>query len=208
MYKCKFCARRAVKSKEDTRRLFIEFHDSPLGGHGGIVRTLKAMCSRFYWHGMSVDIEQWILECDKCQKVGKPLTSVQPLQCIKVSAVWELVGIDLTGQLPKTKAGHEYIMTVTDYFSKWVEAYPLRNKSAAEVGRHLCSMIYRHGCPKRILSDRGREFVNDLNTTLCNLLGIERSVTAAYHPQTNGLDEKTNDNIKRHKNKHSSSSIV
>ncbi|KAG5267640.1 hypothetical protein AALO_G00223980 [Alosa alosa] len=93
--------RRAVKSKEDTRRLFIEFHNSPLGGHGGIVRTLKAMCSRFYWHGMSVDIEQWILECDKCQKVGKPLTSVQPLQCIKVSAVWELTNDNIKRALKK-----------------------------------------------------------------------------------------------------------
>ncbi|KAL2080753.1 hypothetical protein ACEWY4_024546 [Coilia grayii] len=36
-----------------------------------------------------------------------------------------------------------------------------------------------------------------LNNNLCALMGIERSVTAAYHPQTNGLDEKTNDNIKR-----------
>uniref|UniRef100_A0AAV2KXG2 Integrase catalytic domain-containing protein n=1 Tax=Knipowitschia caucasica TaxID=637954 RepID=A0AAV2KXG2_KNICA len=47
----------------------------------------------------------------------------------------------------------------------------------------------RHGCPKRILSDQGRDFVNELNDSLC--------FSAAYHPQTNGLDEKTNHNIKR-----------
>uniref|UniRef100_A0AAZ1XXP0 Integrase catalytic domain-containing protein n=1 Tax=Oreochromis aureus TaxID=47969 RepID=A0AAZ1XXP0_OREAU len=138
-----------------------------------------------------------ILECDQCQKVGKPLTAVQPLQCIQVSEVRELIGIDLTGPLPKTSSGFQYILTATDYFSKWVEAFPLKTKSASEVAQHLCSIIYRHGCPKRILSDQGREFVNELNSDLCKLLQIERSVTAAYHPQTNGLDEKTNDNIKR-----------
>ncbi|XP_049333179.1 gypsy retrotransposon integrase-like protein 1 [Astyanax mexicanus] len=189
--------RRVIKTKEEAMLLFQEFHSSPMGGHSGILKTRTAMCSRFYWHGMSIDIDNWVLECDKCQKIGKPLTAAQPLQCIKVSAVWELIGIDLTGPLPKTSDGFQYILTVTDYFSKWVEAFPLKTKSAAEVGRNLCSIIYRHGCPKRILSDQGREFVNDLNHRLCELLHIQRSVTAAYHPQTNGLDEKTNDNIKR-----------
>uniref|UniRef100_A0A8C4ZJ16 Integrase catalytic domain-containing protein n=1 Tax=Gadus morhua TaxID=8049 RepID=A0A8C4ZJ16_GADMO len=176
--------RRAIKSKEDARKLFTEFHSSPIGGHTGILKTRTAMSSRFYWLGMS--------------KVGKPSTAAQPLQCIQVSAVWDLVGIDLIGPLPKTVDGFQYILTATDYFSKWVEAFPLKTKTAAEVGRHICSIIYRHGCPKRILSDQGKEFVNEvcLNTSLCNMLAIERSVTAAYHPQTNGLDVKTSHNIK------------
>lgn len=79
-----------------------------------------------------------------------------------MSAVWELVGIDLTGPLPKTKDGFQYILTATDYFSKWVEAFPLRTKTASEVARSICAIIYRHGCPKRILSDQGREFVNEV----------------------------------------------
>uniref|UniRef100_A0AAV2JEH2 Integrase catalytic domain-containing protein n=2 Tax=Knipowitschia caucasica TaxID=637954 RepID=A0AAV2JEH2_KNICA len=104
----------------------------------------------FYWRGMTVMIDNWIAECDQCQREGKTLGTVAPLQTIKVSAVWELLGIDLTGPFPKTTDG------------------------------------YQHGCPKRILSDQGRDFVNELNDSLCSLLGIERSVTAAYHPQTNG----------------------
>lgn len=189
--------RRAIKSKEEAWRLFEEFHSTPIGGHTGIIKTRHAMCSRFYWHGMTVHIDIWVSECDKCQRERKPLAAVLPLQNIKASAVWELLGIDLTGPFPKTPDGYQYIFTATDYFSKWVEAFPLKTKSAAEVGQRMCSIIYRHGCPKRILSDQGREFVNELNNTLCDLLGIERSVTAAYHPQTNGLDKKTNHNIKR-----------
>lgn len=192
-----FGNRRVIKTKEEAMGLFQEFHSSPIGGHTGVLKTRTAMCSRFYWYGMSVDIVNWVLACDQCQKMGKPLAAVQPLQCIKVSHVWELIGIDLTGPLPKTSSGFQYIMTATDYFSKWVEAFPLKSKSAAEVAHQLCSIIYRHGCPKRILSDQGREFVNELNSRLCSLMKIDRSVTAAYHPQTNGLDEKTNDNIKR-----------
>uniref|UniRef100_A0A3P9CHI7 Integrase catalytic domain-containing protein n=1 Tax=Maylandia zebra TaxID=106582 RepID=A0A3P9CHI7_9CICH len=165
--------RRVVKTMDDARKIFHEFHSSPIGGHTGTHKTLNAVCSRFYWFGMTVDIKTWV--CINC------------LYCL-----WELIGIDLTGPLPKTSSGFQYILTATDYFSKWVEAFPLKTKSASEVAQHLCSIIYRHGCPKRILSDQGREFVNEVS-----LLQIERSVTAAYHPQTNGLDEKTNDNIKR-----------
>ncbi|XP_040270163.1 uncharacterized protein LOC120985982 [Bufo bufo] len=121
----------------------------------------------------------------------------KPLQCFKVSNVWELVGIDMMGPMPKTVDGFEYILTATDYYSKWVEAFPMKTKTAAEVGRHLCCMIYRHGCPKRILSNQGREFVNQLNDQMCSLLDIKKSVTAAYHPQTHGVDKRTIDNIKR-----------
>ena len=50
-----------------------------------------------------------------------------------MSAVWELIGIDLTGPLLKTVDGFQYILTATDYFSKWVEAFPLKRKTSAEV---------------------------------------------------------------------------
>lgn len=88
----------------------------------GIIRTRSAVCSRYYWNRMTLDIDNWVLERDKCQKVGKPLKVMQPLQFIKVSNVWELVGIDLMGPLPTTVDGYRYILTATDYSSKRVEA--------------------------------------------------------------------------------------
>uniref|UniRef100_A0A3Q3LEK6 Integrase catalytic domain-containing protein n=1 Tax=Mastacembelus armatus TaxID=205130 RepID=A0A3Q3LEK6_9TELE len=124
-----FGSRSAVKSKENARKLFKEFHSSPTGGHSGILKTRTAMCSKFYWLGINVE---------------------------------NVIGIDVMGPLPKTVEGFQYILTATDYFSKWVEAFPLKTKSATEVGRHICSIIYRHGCPKRIITDQGREFVNEV----------------------------------------------
>lgn len=52
-----FGKRRAIQSKEETRRLFEEFHSI---GHRGIGKTTSDLCSRFYWYGMSVDIEKWV----------------------------------------------------------------------------------------------------------------------------------------------------
>ncbi|XP_023701118.2 uncharacterized protein [Paramormyrops kingsleyae] len=189
--------RRVIKTKEEAMNLFKEFHASPIGGHAGVIKTRTAMCSRFYWYGMTTDVAKWVSECDQCQRVGPPLTAVKSMDCIKVSAVWELIGIDLSGPLPKTSTGFQYILMATDYFSKWVEAFPQKTKSAVEVAKNLCALIYRLGCPQRILSDQGQEFVNQINDKLCKLLSIERSIIAAYHPQTNVLDETTNDDLKR-----------
>ena len=64
------------------------------------------------------------------------------------------------GPLPETPRGHKYIVTVTDYFSKWPEASPLRDKTAVGVADFLFSLCCRHGWPTSIISDQGREFVN------------------------------------------------
>ena len=55
---------------------------------------------------------------------------------------------------------------------------------------------FRWGAPSRLLSDQGREFVAKVNEKVCEQFGIKRSVTSAYHPQTNGLDERTNQTLK------------
>lgn len=190
-------SRRVIRSQQEARSLFSQLHSSPLGRHAGIVKTRTALNSRFFWHGMSVEINRWVSECEKCQSTCKSLATTQPSQGIKASAVWELVGIGLTGPLPKTEDGFKYILTAMDYFSKWVEGFPLKTKTASEVAQRICSIIYRHGCPKRILSGQGTEFVNELNISICALLGLEKSVIVAYHPQTNRLVGKTSHNIKR-----------
>lgn len=51
-----FGNRKVIKTKEEAMGLFQEFHSSPIGGHTGVLKTRTAMCSRFYWYGMSVDI--------------------------------------------------------------------------------------------------------------------------------------------------------
>uniref|UniRef100_A0A3Q2ZCY6 Integrase catalytic domain-containing protein n=1 Tax=Kryptolebias marmoratus TaxID=37003 RepID=A0A3Q2ZCY6_KRYMA len=132
--------RRAIRTKEEAWNLFKELHTSPIGGHTGIVKTRNAMY-----------IEKWSV----IKLKNNNSNIFKTLDC-----VWELVGIDLTGPLPLTSSGYQYILTATDYFSKWVEAFPLKNKSAEEVCKNLCDIIYRHGCPDRILTDQGREFVN------------------------------------------------
>lgn len=104
--------------------------------------------------------------------------------------------MDVIGPLPSTIRGHMYILTVTDLFSKWVEAVPLKTMSAEEVIQCLVNIFLSCGCPKQILSDQGRNFVKQINMELSKLFTVTKPVTAVYHPQTNCLDEMTNILIK------------
>ena len=107
-----------------------------------------------------------------------------------------MVGMDLVGPLKETEDGYKYVLTLTDYFTKFVDLFPLKSKSAEEVCRAVQSFIYRWGPPEKILSDRGKEFVNKMNEALAHQYDIQRLVTSAYHPQCNGLDERTNQTLK------------
>ena len=76
--------------------------------------------------------------------------------------VWYMVGMDLIGPLKKTKDGDQYILTMTDYFSKYVETVALPDKQASTVARGIFQIYCRQGAPVRIVSDQGREFINEV----------------------------------------------
>ena len=92
--------------------------------------------------------------------------------------------------------GNRYCITLTDYFSKWAEAAPILTKEAHHIASFLYKMILRHGCPQQIVSDQGREFCNKLVDALEDLTGFKHKITSAYHPQSNGLDERFNQTLK------------
>lgn len=79
-----------------------------------------------------------------------------------MSQPFELIGMDLIGKVVKTEDNNQYIAVMVDYFTKWPEAYPLTSKSAADVAQCIIKFFYRFGAPKRILTDQGKEFVNEV----------------------------------------------
>ena len=86
---------------------------------------------------------------------------------------------------------------MTDCFSKWTEAKALKSKSAAEVVNFIFDTVSTFGCMDTIITDQDREFVNEMNDRLCELLKIRHKLTSPYHPQANGLDERFNQTFKR-----------
>eukprot|EP00731_Ephydatia_muelleri_P012792 Em0007g102a len=86
--------------------------------------------------------------------------------------------------------GNQYILVVTDLFSKWVEAFPLAKTDSTTLAAVLTDEIV---CvPEAIHSDQGPNFVSGVIQSLCDRLGIKRTQTTAYHPQGNGQVERFN----------------
>jgi hypothetical protein len=180
-----------VKPSE-VKTILYNFHADPLAGHFGFHETYRAIGERYFWPQMGDDIKQYIQSCDACQR-RKPAMKTEPLHPIKVGQPFDRVGMDLVGPLPLTEKGNQYIVVVTEYLTKWVEAQALPDAKAASVVPFFYEdVICRHGCPKELLTDQGTHFVNEMLDSLCKRLGVQHKLSTAYHPQTNGLVERFN----------------
>src|SRR6266498_3789556 len=148
-------------------------HDHMLSAHFGIKET-------------------YVKSCDKCQRREKP-RGKHELHPIEVKEPFYMIGIDFVGPLPITEKGNKYIIVAFDYFTKWPEAKAVKEATAKEVSTFILEeIICRHGCPKRILSDRGSHFNNEMIRELTEKFKVKHGFSSPYHPKTNGLVERFN----------------
>ena len=97
------------------------------------------------------------------------------------------------GRHATSEHGNRYIVVVTDLFSKWVEAFAIRDTTSTTLVTVLVDeVISRYGVPACIHSDQGTNLCSEVIQTICKLLGMGRSRTSAYHPQGNGQVERFN----------------
>ncbi|XP_061567725.1 uncharacterized protein zgc:153292 [Cololabis saira] len=106
---------------------------------------------------------------------------------IQVKEPWQWLGLDVRGPLPQTLNGHKYILTVTDYFSKWVEAVPMQSCLPQHVAKNIGDVIGHFGYPVRILSRLPHDIVHKINRELEDLLKVSVSLVV-YHQQTGAAD--------------------
>lgn len=110
---------------------------------------------------------------------------------------FERIAIDITGPFPKSENGNLYILVVADYFSKFMEIFPLPNIEAETVADVIFKgWIKRYGCPGEIHTDQGSQFKSRLFQEMCKVLQINKTRTTAFHPQSDGMVERLNRTIK------------
>ena len=144
-----------------------------MSAHLGRTPTYEEIAARFFWYGIYNDVADYIQKRDRCQRLS--------FCCLH--------GVD----------GYHHLIVCIDYFTEWLEAKPIRDKTGLTVATFLYEFMCRHGCFKVQVNDQGREFVNRVSTCLREptlLTGVEQSITSAYHPQSNGLVERQNRKIK------------
>ena len=162
-------------------------HEHPSAGHFGVNSTYLRASQKFYWPNMHNYLRQKVRQCDVClakiQRISLHSTKHQPR---RHGYPGEVLYVDLVGPLPQTDKGDKYIVTMQDGFSKFVSAFTIPNKEAPTVANAVVeAWITKYGCPSRIHTDQGREFVNKIWTQLMDRLQITKTETPAYSPQGN-----------------------
>ena len=174
-------------------------HESLMGGHQGVTRTLDRINAHFWWPGMTEEVQRYCRSCDICQRtVSKGRTARLPLGNVPlIDTPFKRVAVDLIGPVyPATDRGKRYILTLVDYATRYPEAVALSNINTETVAEALVSMFSRVGVPAEILSDQGTQFLSHVMKEVCRLLSVKQLVTTPYHPQCNGLVERFNGTLK------------
>lgn len=178
-------------------RLIQLTHDSTLTGHPGHSSTRDLLSRVYAWPGMSDDVRRFVGNCSTCgkskfwreQKRGllKPLPIPE--------RAWQELAMDFIVELPNSE-GCTIIMGITDRLSKSKILIPLKSARTTDVARAFMSHVFsHHGLPQAITSDRGSQFVGLFWKEVCRQLNISRRLSTAYHPETDGAQERSNQEI-------------
>ncbi|XP_026429055.1 protein NYNRIN-like [Papaver somniferum] len=149
---------------------------------------------------MKFDTAEHVRKLQQCQSHGTLIRAPHTLMH-NVVTPWPFHSwaLDIIGQISLISSRrHKYIITVTEFSSKWVEVIPLRDYSAATIAAFIKEhIICRFGAPMIIRSDNATSFVNKDVKELLDKYGIKFHTSIVYYPQGNGQAEATNKTLLR-----------
>ena len=123
---------------------------------------------------MAENIKHFTNNICPCVKQKKPhITKAALMKPIHSEVPMELISMEFL-HLDQCFGGFQYILVISDNFSRFAQAYPTRNKEAKTAAEKLYNdFILRFGIPGNILHDQGREFENGLFKHLSKLCSIQ-----------------------------------
>ena len=173
-----------------------EAHETPYSIHPGSTKMYMDLKKVFWWNNMKREIARYVAECHTCRQVKaehqSPAGLLQPLPIPKWK--WEEISMDFITGLPKTRRNKDAIWVIVDRLTKSAHFIPINQKDNASqlVDIYVKEIVSKHGVPQSIVSDRGSIFTAAFWRQLHNKLGSHLKYSTAYHPQTGGQTERTN----------------
>ena len=142
--------------------ILAEAHSGAAGDHYARKDTAQnILAAGLWWPTLHKDAREYCHSCDICQRTGKPSRRDEmPLVPQVTLQAFDKWAIDFVGPInpPAKKSGARYIITVTEYLTRWAEAQPVKNYSAAKF--IFDNILSRFGCPRILMSDQGSHFLN------------------------------------------------
>jgi len=178
-------------------------HDSPLAGHFGVAKTADLFSRDYYFPGYLKFVENYVLGCDKCQRSKvprqKPLAIAEPLPVPQ--RPFGSIGMDFIVKLPPSRDAanpegrvYDSVLVIVCRLTKYAEFIPcVEAMEAPEFARLFVNrFVANHGLPDDWTTDRGTLFVAKFTKAFAKISGIDPKASTAYHPQTDGQTERTN----------------
>ncbi|KAK2403361.1 hypothetical protein QL285_052808 [Trifolium repens] len=189
-----------VPDAMDLRNTILgEAHKSKLSIHPGATKMYQDLRHDFWWPGMKKDVAEYVASCLTCQKAKiehqRPAGMLQSLDIPEWK--WDSISMDFITGLPKTRRKHDSIWVIVDRLTKSAHFLPVRTTDTAAklTDIYIAEIVRLHGIPSSIVSDRDPKFTSHFWRTLHEALGTKLRLSSAYHPQTDGQTERTNQSL-------------
>lgn len=179
----------------ETFEFLKDIHEGDCGNHaGGRSLFSKVLRTGYFWPTMRKDAMDYAQKCDACQRHGNiPHQPAEPMH--PIISPWPFMkwGMDIVGKLPKAPGGKVFMLVMTDYFSKWIEAEAFVQVREKEVVSFIKrNILTRFGIPAEIICDNGSQFIGKRTANFCASWGIKMITSTPVHPQANGQAESSN----------------
>ena len=177
------------------------------GGHQGIEKTLEKLSRNFYFPRMRKYVEDRVTRCDVCIRTKharhKPYGEMRSADF--PAEAWKSIAWDFIVKLPKSKerltgTWYDTILVINDRLTKMAYFLPYKEASNAEdlAYTFLRTVVANHGLPDEIISDRDKLFNSKFWRSLMDMMGIKIKMSTAFHPQTDGQTERTNQTVEQY----------
>lgn len=180
------------------KEIFEQAHD--LSNHGGYHRCHDRLAHSFFIRHLSQHLRAYIEHCPSCQlnqtKRHKPYGSLVPIAAPAIP--FHTVSMDFVVSLPPTKQGNDCLLNVTCKATKKMLLIPGQlTWTAAKWAEVFIRMLMQHdwGVPRSVISDRDPRFMSDFWKEIFLRLDVKFLTSTAYHPQTDGQSERTNQTV-------------
>ena len=184
-----------VNCPKERLKIMKTRHDLVFSAHPGVKKTYQLIRKDFHWTKMREEIDKYVKGCIICQRSKvprqKPNGLLQPLPV--PSRPFGTVTMDFIVALPTVKQ-YNAVLVFVDRFTKFAIFVPTTDKATAvDVAEiYLSHLFSRFGLSDIFISDRGPQFDSKFWYSICSSLGIDRRLSTAYHPQTDGQSERVN----------------
>ena len=133
--------------------------------------------------------------CPQCQLGSEYGHRLKKTGSIQSRGPWDALSVDIVGPLP-TDRRHEFLIVFVDCYSRYTILVPASNHTASTVSDALPRHVVPYfGTSRRLLSNRGREFVGEIWGKLMRSLGVQWLLTSPYHPEGNSINERSHRTI-------------